>query len=226
VNGNNPISGLTHCFFPIFATYLRIPPKRYFPKGVFLFIYSDYSVEMKTLLNLPNPLTRSRGLALLLTVDRARASMTEFIAAQILLGPLFVISGSEWLPAFELTRILRGKTLNVKEMLDRLFTVRASTCYRLFDSLANIPSAGEPILLLDFLHTFYDEDIPLRVRLFKLRECCRQLKRLAMYRPVIVMTPEKEVTDYEKFLPALHSIADRTLTLEPELEQIKQPVLF
>jgi hypothetical protein len=226
VNGNNPISGLTHCFFAIFATYLRIPPKRYFPKGVFLFIYSDYSVEMKTLLNLPNPLTRSRGLVLLLTVDGVRASMTEFIAAQILSGPLFVISGSEWLPAFELTRILRGKTLNVKETLNRLYTVRASTCYRLFDSLANIPSTGEPILLLDFLHTFYDEDIPLRVRLFKLRECCRQVKRLALYRPVILMTQERPTEDYEKFIPALRSIADRTLTLEPELEQIKQPALF
>jgi hypothetical protein len=181
---------------------------------------------MKTLLNLPNPLTRSRGLALLLTVDRARASMTEFIAAQILLGPLFVISGSEWLPAFELTRILSGRMLNVKEMLDRLYTARASTCYRLFDSLANIPSNGEPILLLDFLHTFYDEDIPLRVRLFKLRECCRQVKRLALYRPVILMTQQSSAEDYEKFIPALHSIADRTLTLEPELEQIKQPALF
>jgi hypothetical protein len=181
---------------------------------------------MKTLLNLPNPLTRSRGLALLLTSDKARARMTEFIAAQILFGPLFVISGSEWLPAFELTRILRSKTLNVKETLNQLYTVRASTCYRLFDSLANIPSTGEPILLLDFLHTFYDDDIPLRVRLFKLRECCRQLKRLAIYRPVILMTQELSAADYEKFLPALRSIADRTLTLEPELEQIKQPALF
>jgi hypothetical protein len=181
---------------------------------------------MKTLLNLPNTLTRSRGLVLLLTVDKARASMTEFIAAQILSSSLFVISGSEWLPAFELTRILRSKTLEVKEALDRLYTVRASTCYRLFDSLANIPSNGEPILVLDFLHTFYDEDIPLRVRLFKLRECCRQLKRLAIYRPVILITQQMPTEDYQKFIPALCSIADRMLTLEPEPEQIQQPVLF
>jgi hypothetical protein len=181
---------------------------------------------MNRLSNLPAPLTRARGLALLLTVDKARSNLTEFIVAQILKGPLFVISGSEWLPAFELTRILRGRTLELKETLNRLYTVRASTCYRLFDSLASIPSNGEPILLLDILHTFYDDDIPLRVRLFKLRECCRQLKRLAIYRPVIVMTQEKEAKDYEKFIPALRSIADRTLTLEPDLEQIKQPALF
>jgi hypothetical protein len=181
---------------------------------------------MTTLSNLPNPLTRLRALALILTPDRARSSLTEFIAAQILAGPLLVISGSEWLPAFELTRLLRSRTLHVREALDRLYTVRASTCYRLFDSLANIPSNGEPIFVLDFLQTFYDEDIPLRVRLFQLRECCRQLKRLALYRPIIVMTQQMPTEDYEKFVPALYSIADVTFTLEPELEQIQQPVLF
>jgi len=181
---------------------------------------------MNTLSNLPSNITRSRGLALLLTVDKARSNLTEFIAAQIITGPLFVISGSEWLPAFELTRILRSQTLEVKETLNHLHTVRASTCFRLFDSLANIPSNGEPILLLDVLHTFYDEDISLRVRLFKLRECCRQLKRLALYRPVILVTQEMPIEDYEKFIPALRSIADRVLTLEPDLEQIRQPALF
>ena len=181
---------------------------------------------MNTLLKLPPDITRSRGLALILTADKARAEMTELIVNLILNGPLFVISASEWLPAYELTRTLRKGTLEVRETLNRLYTVRASTCYRLLDSLANIPTNGEPILVIDFLHTFYDPDIPLRVRFYKLRECCRQLKRLALYRPVIVMTQEMPIEDYEKFSPALHSIADKTFTLEPELEQIRQPALF
>lgn len=87
--------------------------------------------------------------------------------------------------------------------MHRLRSVRASTCYRLYDCLANIPSRGEPILVMDFLHTFYDTDIPLRTRLFRLRECCRELGRLATYRPVIVMIQELEAEDYEKFTPAL-----------------------
>jgi hypothetical protein len=163
---------------------------------------------------------------LILTRDRARESKTNLIANLILNGPLFVVSGDEWLPAFILPRIVRGRTTQIKEIMDRLYTVRASTCYRLFDSLANIPSKGEPILILDFLHTFYDEDIPLRVRLFQLRECCRELARLAFYRPIIVTIQEMEAKDYEKLIPALSPIADRTLTLEPELEQIKQSALF
>jgi hypothetical protein len=170
--------------------------------------------------------TGKRGLTLILTRDKARQSKTILIASLILSGPLFVLSGDEWLPAFALPRLLREQTTRLKEIMSRLYTVRASTCHRLFDSLANIPSKGEPVLVLDFLHTFYETDIPLRVRLFRLRECCRELKRLAFYRPVILMTQEMAEEDYEKFSPALCSIADRIFTLEPEFEQTKQPALF
>ncbi len=181
---------------------------------------------MNKLSKLPTDITRFRGLTLILTEDRARAGITELIAAQILCSPLFVIAASEWLPAYELTRTLRKNTLEVRQTLNRLCTVRASTCYRLLDSLANIPSNGEPILVLDFLHTFYDSDIPLRVRFYKLRECSRQLKRLALYRSVIVMTQEMPIEDYEKFSPVLRSVADRTLTLESEPIKIIQPALL
>ena len=170
--------------------------------------------------------TETRGLALILTRDRARKSKTDLIANLILNGPLFIVSGDEWLPAFDLPRIIRGRTTAVRETMDRLYTVRASTCHRLFDSLANIPSKGEPILVMDFLHTFYDSDIPLRTRLFRLRECCRELTRLAFYRPVIVMTQEMGGEDYEKFIPALYPLTDKTFTLMPEPQQIEQPALF
>jgi len=176
----------------------------------------------KPILDVP----RKRGITLILTRDSARKSKTELIACLILRGPLFVVSGDEWLPAFALPRILRGHTTEMEETLRRLYVVRASTCYRLFDSLASISLKGEPILVMDFLHTFYDADIPLRARLFKLRECCRELKRLALYRPVLVMTQEREAEDYEKFIPALSSIIERTVTLDPEREPISQPALF
>ena len=181
---------------------------------------------MNNLIQLTTDSTEKRGLALILTQDQARQSKTNLIANLLLNGPLFIISGDEWLPSFLLPRIIRGHTTAVKEILDRLRTVRASTCYRLYDSLANTSSKGEPILVLDFLHTFYEEDIPLRTRLFRLRECCRELKRLAFYRPVIVMTQENECEDYEKFIPALYPLADQTFIVEPELERIEQPALL
>jgi hypothetical protein len=170
--------------------------------------------------------SKRRGLTLILTQDKARESKINLIASLILKGPLFVLSGDEWLPSFVLPRMLRGRTTDIKAITGRLRTVRASTCYRLFDSLATTESKGEPILVMDFLHTFYDDDIPLRTRLFKLRECCRELMRLAFYRPVIVMTQEREGEAYEKFVPALSPLADKTLTLEQEIDPIRQTPLF
>lgn len=181
---------------------------------------------MNNLAQLAADITKKRGLALILTQDRARQSKTNLIGNLIIRGPLFIVSGDEWLPAFALPRLVRIHTTEVKQIMARLHTVRASTCYRLFDSLANIPSNGEPLLVMDFLHTFYDNDIPLRTRLFRLRECCRELKRLSFYRPVIVTTQENEGEDYEKFIPALLPTVDKFGTLESEPELIKQPSLF
>jgi len=181
---------------------------------------------MNDIIKLIIDISKKRGLALILTQDQARQSKTDLIARLILGGPLFVISGDEWLPSFNLPRVIRAHTAEIKRVMACLYTARACTCHRLFDSLASIPVTGEPILVLDLLHTFYDADVPLRVRLFRLRECCRELRRLALYRPVIVMTQEMAAEDYEKFIPALYSISDTILSLDPELEQIKQSALF
>lgn len=181
---------------------------------------------MNNLTKLPTDLTHSRGLTLLLTENKARSEITKLMAALILRGPLFVIAASEWLPTYKLTRMVRRSTRNIQETFDRLYTVRASTCFRLLDSIGSIALNGEPILVLDFLYTFYDANLDLRVRLQKLVECCRQLKLLAFYRPVMVMTQEMHGDDYEKFLPALSSIADKTFTLESKPEPLRQLTLF
>jgi hypothetical protein len=185
---------------------------------------------MNKLLKLTIDVTQKRGLNLILTKNRARKNKTDLMAAIISQGPLFVVAGSGWLPSYELTHIIRKKTHEVKQCLNRLYTIRTPTCYRLLDSLANIPLKGEPLLVMDLLHTFYDSDIPLDIRFHKLRECCRHLESLAFYRPVLVLTQEmivENIEDYEKFFPILHSVADRTLYLKPdEIQRITQPAFF
>jgi hypothetical protein len=187
---------------------------------------NDHSGTMNMLFELPRDLTRSRRMTIILTADKARSGITQLIPNVILLSPLFVIAGSEWLPAFTLPRLVREKTPQVKSVLSRLYTARASTCYRLLDSLASTASVGEPILIVDFLHTFYDEDIPYPVRVYKLRKCCDELNRLAFYRPVIVITQQMQCEKHEGFSQILCSVAKQTLYLESEPEQIPQPALF
>jgi hypothetical protein len=181
---------------------------------------------MNELLKTTVDITGKRGLTLIVTRDGMHQSRTDLIAGLILNGPLFIVSADEWLPSFILPRILRGRTARVKEVTGRLRIARASTCHRLLDSLAGIPSTGEPILVLDILHTFYDSDVPLRVRFFRLRECCNHLRRLASFRTVIVMAQEIPAREYENFSAILRSNADKVVYLEPELEPISQPGLL
>jgi hypothetical protein len=181
---------------------------------------------MNELTKLPTDVTGFRGLILVLTAAKAHAETTELIAALTLRSPLFIVAANDWLPAYDLTRILRNGTPDIQHVTARLRTARASTCYRLLDILENLPSAGEPVLVLDFLETFYDQDVPLRVRFHKVRECCRQIERLALYRPVVVMTRQTLTEDYESFSPILRSLADKVLYMGPEVDPVSQPVLF
>jgi hypothetical protein len=187
----------------------------------------SYSAGMNNLLKSPTILTRSRGLNLILTASEAHTSITELIAAFILQAPLFVVAGSGWLPTSELTDLLCKTTSDVMSVLNRLYTARASTCYQLFDELGSRRSNGEPILVLDFLHTFNDPDIALPVRLFTLKQCCRELSRLAFYRPVSVITQDIHSENLsDDFLSVLTSVADRTFSLEAQFEPVNQTALF
>jgi hypothetical protein len=181
---------------------------------------------MNKLLKSPTDLNCSRGVMLVLIEDEAHRVLTELIASLLLQAPLFVIAGGGWLPALELARIIRRNTLNIRPVLNRLYTTRASTCHQLFDSLADRRSNGEPILVLDFLDTFYDPNISLSVRLLRLRQCYPELQRLAFYRPVIVITRDAHVENGDGFISSLTSVADKTLSLESEIELVKQPAFF
>jgi hypothetical protein len=181
---------------------------------------------MNDIIALTNTITEQRGIHLIITSDRARQSKTDLIANILLTGPLFILAADEWLPGFPLPRIIRGHTTEVKELTSRLRTVRASTSLRLLNSLSTIPPAGEPLLVLDFLHTFYDANVRLSLRFRTLRQCCNHLQRIALQRPVIILTQEMSGQEYEQFIPLVQRIAKRTLYLEPSVELVSQPVLL
>jgi hypothetical protein len=181
---------------------------------------------MNILTSLPDDIGKSRGLSVIITMDRARESKTQLISRFIQNGSLFVVAGSEWLPASNLPHLLRNKTTLLEKSTDRLRLVRPSTCFRMLDSLANIPPRGEPILVLDFLHTFYDPDVPMRARLLRLRKSCAHLQDLSFFRPVIVITQGSACEDYELFFSILRSKAKQVVYLNPEPEEPTQPALF
>jgi len=185
-----------------------------------------YAQGMNGISALTHDITKKRVLSLIITKGSARNSKIDLIHNLILAGPLFLLAADEWIPSFELPRMVRSKTVEVKQTLAHLYTVRASTCYRLLDTLSAIPAKGQPMLVLDILHTFFDSHMRLPSRLQVLRQCCNHLKRIARERPVMIMNQAMPEPEYEHFLPLLQSIALKTLYLEYGYEPIPQPTLF
>jgi len=169
----------------------------------------------------------SREVTVVITPGREAEKITDLIAALALRGPLYLMAGSDWLPAYALTRSIRRKTPCVKETLDGLRLARAFTCYQVLDLLESAPPDKDPLLVLDFLHNFFDQDMPLPTRARVLSQCCQQLQRLAVYRPVAVMVQKKlPVSDYEQFYTLLASITSRILHAGAAPEPILQSTLF
>jgi hypothetical protein len=172
------------------------------------------------------PVTLRRGLFLAVMLNRETGKVTRLIAGLALRGPLHVVAGSEWVPSYQLARLLRHRLTQIEPVLGRIQLARAFTCYQLLDLLATIRPEPVPVLVLDMLHTFLNTDIHLDVRKRVLEKCGRHLQQLALSRPVAVLTPQVSAEDYPHFYTMLASMADQVYQAEPGQPAASQPVLF
>ena len=171
---------------------------------------------------MPSPLK----LQLVLTAGHERPRVAALIAAAALRGPLYIIAGSDRLPSYSLAHAIRLHTTEVERVLGRVRLARAFSCYQLLDLLESARADGVPILVLDFLHNFFDPDLPMPVRLRTLRACCDHLRRLSLRGPVTVLTVQATGPEYEAFSAPLFAIADEVLQPVVEEPFVWQPRLF
>ena len=160
---------------------------------------------------------RPGRLILAVTDGRERGRVTELVAELAARGCLQVIAGSDWVPGYGLARALRRRTVDLGEALERVRLGRSFTCYQLLDLLETANPGPAPLLVLDFLHGFYDDDLPYAVRVHVLKECCGQLRRLSRRGPVGVIVQQTPTDDFGHFLPFLAEIADE-LRMPPQAE--------
>ncbi len=180
-----------------------------------------------SLASLP-PVPLSPRVLVVVTRDRDHEGLTNLITRLALRGPFHLIAGGEWLPdQGSLRRSVRRHTVNVHETLDHLILGRPSTCLQLREQLAQADMQEHLILILDFLHYFYDPDVDLSLRQRILEQCCCSVKHLSRSKPVIVLVQQLPVEEYEHFFPVLTSVADEILEEETvSAETISQPSLF
>ncbi len=171
--------------------------------------------------------TQPSRLLLIETESRPGEGITELFVSLALRGPFYAIAGGEWLPTYALVHSLRRRTLAIHDILGRIRLARPFTCYQLLDLLADIRPERDPVLVLDFLHHFYNPDIPIEVRQRVLGQCCRCLERLALTRPLLVFMQVLDTDEYRGFFPLVERTADEVVQAAgPEAASALQPALF
>ena len=162
-------------------------------------------------------------LLLIVLAGKEHESITELIAALALRDAFDLIAAGEWLPdQNRLRRTLRRHTVAVKETLDHPILARPFTCFQLRDQLERASSQNHLILILDFLHLFYNPDIDLSLRQRILEQCCQHLGRLSRSKRVIVLVQHLSVDEYQQFFSMIASVADEIL--EAENDTSSQPL--
>ncbi len=140
----------------------------------------------------------SRGKVYVFTAPRPRAAFLE-IAAQMAAAPgaaaLRVIDAGNWFNAYTVASRLRqladrSTQTSITPFLARIQVARAFTCFQVAALLhkaaaQTTPSSG-PVLVLDILGAFHDENVGYAERLRLLRNCLPTLGSLRRGGPVLV----------------------------------------
>jgi hypothetical protein len=155
-------------------------------------------------------------------------TITELIARLALGGPFHLISNGHWLPDQDsLRRAVRRYTVAVNEILDHPIIGRPATCLQLRDQLLQAEKQPHPILILNFLHHFFDPDVDLALRQRVLEQCCQQTKHLLASKPVVVLIQHLQIEEYQQFFPILASVADEIIeAIADSTTEIPQPLLL
>src|SRR5215216_6086317 len=168
-------------------------------------------------------------LLLVKTLDQQHEAIMELITQWVLRGPVYLIAAGEWMPQHdELRYSVYKHTVVFDEALDRIILSRPFTCLQLLDLLMEADQQNNPVLILDFLHLFYNPDVDLSLRHSTLEECCRYLKRLSFSNPVAVLVPDLAVEEYRRFFPLMAAIADEIIEqkIPSSADVFQQGVLF
>lgn len=125
-------------------------------------------------------------LSLVVGEHAATQPMLELAARLAARGPLRVLDGGNRFNVYPVARSLRLLSADSAAALDRIQLARAFTCYQMLTLLGETPPVECPTLVLDFLATFYDENVPLQESARLLNLSLAELRRLSQGAPVVV----------------------------------------
>jgi hypothetical protein len=135
-------------------------------------------------------------------------------------GPLLVLDCNRRYNPAVVARAARGRA----EITDRIQSQRAFICYEVVKLLQHTPASRTPVMVLDMLASFYDENVQLRMRRFLIENSLLHLERLSSGGGLAVFVqPPPAGSDSLPLFERFQSAASQVLiyqTYAPEAEQL------
>lgn len=115
-----------------------------------------------------------------------RAAMQELVDHFGIQGFVQVIVGGNRI-AFDHLPLLLGEQIgSVYAIMDRILVSRAETCYQMQDVLAALEPGSAPIVIIDMLESFYEEDLTVQEVTLLLQKCLRRIQELSKTAPILI----------------------------------------
>jgi hypothetical protein len=137
--------------------------------------------------------------------------------------PLVVLDCGRQFDATSVARAARGRA----EVIDRIQVQRAFTCFEAAHLIQTHAASPEPVLVLDLLATFQDENVPFNARRYLLEETVKALQELNRGAGLAVSAhPPADNPESRWLLDCLRSAASQVLSYEAPDTHVTQPGLF
>lgn len=140
--------------------------------------------------------------------------MQEFVGRFALQTEIKVIVGANRISFDQLPLILGERVGEVYEVMDRILVSRAESCYQMEDVLAALEPGPAPIIIIDMLASFYDEDLSLGEVTLLLKKCLRRIHQLSDAAPILI-SAEVDAARPE-LLELLERHCDQRFYFQPE----------
>lgn len=151
----------------------------------------------------------------------------SMLATLALRGRVLAVDGGNCFDGYALARALRRRTPQFQAALKQILLSRAFTCYQMVAMLAGLPADGTPVIVLDMLATFLDENVHLARRQRLLKESVTLLQHISAGAPVAVWVRPRPADNSENqrlLIPLLEAAHDIWELQAPETPTHQLPL--
>jgi hypothetical protein len=175
----------------------------------------DTEMSMKPLISLQQ--LGPTGLVLLVAPSRIKEMERTIIPELAMRGNVHVIVGGHGLDSDAILRGIRARTPDAVRIGERIRTRRTPTAYSMWAVLQDTRLSHEPLIILNFLATFYDPDREHWKSRRTLQESINELNRLQQMAPIVVTVrpPPDDQPEFVELFWLLQKAATKEFHSQP-----------